>query len=331
MVLEIKRSNRVVVGLFTHRMDAYRALEELREAGFPPQEIGAAFRSMTQESWFPSEINEEETQDVIQQHQTAYSGPGVTGVGSGAAGAASGTNTVTPAGLSTGGGTTTTGPGRPGPIPGTEIPHHRRTSQGNSFNMAGAGLAASEQAGTASSTPQTAEQREWWQRVRNIFVSDKEQTRRGEGISKDDIDYGTGAGHLPLQAPVSPAGSAASGWSKHAYNYEAGSLRDLLTDLGMEAEAARYFSTLLPPGGAVVTVRTASRASDAELILEGNKGRVRFEGSPAAGVDLGEQYDDDRMAVFGEVQHACQQRGMNTSAENLEGFPGQVGKVRRPA
>jgi hypothetical protein len=83
----------------------------------------------------------------------------------------------------------------------------------------------------------------------------------------------------------------------------------------------------------VVTVHTASRANEAELILEGNQGRVRVESGEMGKVDLGEQYDDDVMVVFGEVRRAYRQRESQNAvrAEDLEGFPGRIRHVRKSA
>lgn len=336
MALEIKQANRIVVGLFPQRTDAYRAIEELREAGFYSEEIGAAFRSAAEEeNWFPRRDNAAETMSFERRREDAYDGPDVTGVGSGAAGAASGTNAVTPAGLSTGAGTTTAGAKRPGPIPGSTIPHHRnRTAVDPSASLGvvdagsevptGAGISIS----TSTSTQGNEEHRSWWQKLKGFFTPEEEKERRREGIPKDAVSYGTGAGHLPLQTPVGNPS-----WNDYAYDYQASEFGDLLEELGLESNSARYFARLLPPGGAVVTVHTASRATEAELIMESNQGRVRFESYAPGEVDLGEQYDDDRVVVFGEVQRAYQRRsaGNEASAEDLEGFPGRVGKLRKPA
>jgi hypothetical protein len=334
MALGMKQANRIVVGLFPNRADAYRAIEELRESGFSPVEIGAAFRSGNKENWFRQKSTAEETENLNRRRQEGYSGSDVTGIGVGTAGAASGTNAVTPAGLSTGAGTAKTAPGRPGPIPGATIPH-RRTVTDPTASMGAVDEGLEYATGMeidvsvpddVSSSRKGEERKAWWQEVKNFFAPDEERARKKQRISKDAVNYGTGSGHLPLQTSV-------PSWQEYTYNYNEADFGSLLMELGLESQSARYFAHTLPPGGAVVTVHTASRANEAELILEGNQGRVRIESCAMEEVDLGEQYSDDVMVVFGEVRRAYWQRDSQNAvrAEDLEGFPGRIRHLRKSA
>jgi hypothetical protein len=229
MVLEIKQSNRVVIGLFPNRADAYRAVEELRESGFSLEEIGAAFRRESKGSWSPRRTTAEETVNLND--------------------------------------------------------------------------------------------------VKNLFTSKEEWEKRKEKRLQDAVAYRTGAGHQPL-----PSESSVH-WRDSSCDCEAADFSSLLMDLGLAPETAQYFARLLPPGGAVVTVYAASRANEAELILESNNGRVRMGARSMEEVDLGEQYDDDRVVVFGEVQRAYRHRDEKSPvrAEDLEGFPGRIRHIRRSA
>lgn len=301
MAPDIRQTNRLVVGLFSNRLEAYSAIQDLRDAGFRPEEIGAAFRSAKEDEWFPTADVSPDELYPRRRSEEAYTGPGVTGVGSGAAGAASGTAAVTPAGLSTGGGTTTTGPSRP--IPEIPIPHHR-TQEPPAVPMDAARTAPQSGAGyqTTPTTPKIEHHQDWWQKTKDLFTSKSEKARQREGIPEDAVKYGTGEGHLPLQTP---SAFTTESWNSYAFGYETVSLSNSLEQLGLERNRARYLARQLPPGGAIVTVRTASEVGEAELIMESNSGLVRYEMAQVEDVDLGEQYDDtDRMVVLGDVQRA---------------------------
>ncbi len=109
--------NEVVVAYFANSLDAQRAIDDLLSEGFEPRQMGAAFRSGIAASPVTEtgEIGSKTVRSAIDS-DTVGSGP------------ASDTRAVTPAGLSTGSGSVISGAGRPGPIPGSDIPHHRSTA-----------------------------------------------------------------------------------------------------------------------------------------------------------------------------------------------------------
>lgn len=105
-----------VVAYFPSGEDAQNAINELVDQGFPAGEIGAAFHGSPTSATGTTGSPTRPVQDDV-------SAIGSTASGAGVAGAESGTSGVTPAGLSTGSGTGFAGATRPGPIPGSEIPH----------------------------------------------------------------------------------------------------------------------------------------------------------------------------------------------------------------
>jgi hypothetical protein len=175
----------------------------------------------------------------------------------------------------------------------------------------------------------TQHHRDWWQRTKDLFTSKTEKARQREGIPEDAVKYGTGEGHLPLQTPVE---STVESWSDYAFGYETVSLSSSLEQLGLERNRARYLARQLPPGGAIVTIRTASEIGEAELIMESNSGRVRYETAQTEDVNLGEQYDDtDRMVVMGDVQRAyCDCLGRDSDSTQKASL-GTDEKLRRSA
>src|SRR5271170_6274955 len=118
--------NGTVVAWFKSGEDAQRAINELVDKGFAIKDIGAAFHSSNTSSFrghAPSPVDE-----------STFSTMGSVGSGSGVSGAISDTSGVTPSGLSTGAGTVISGAGRPGPIPGAEIPASLPTNIPSTLN-----------------------------------------------------------------------------------------------------------------------------------------------------------------------------------------------------
>ncbi|MGC2605467.1 MAG: hypothetical protein WA419_07920, partial [Silvibacterium sp.] len=121
----------VVAGYFISGEDAHRAINELKDEGFQASQIGAAFHSGTEAgsprrsvqagSDFSASSKQDSSEIDIPMRSPVE--PGST-----PSGAASDTSAVNPSGLSTGGGTGIAGAGRPGPIPGSDIPGNLPTN-----------------------------------------------------------------------------------------------------------------------------------------------------------------------------------------------------------
>ena len=163
--------NEVVVAYFANSSDAQRAIDDLLSEGFEPRQMGAAFRSRTGAS--PST----ETGEI--GSKTVHSAIDSDTVGSGPA---SDTRAVTPAGLSTGSGSVISGAGRPGPIPGSDIPHHRSSAPLKSSATVANPLPAT------GGFHETHEDDSWWQKVKNLFSSDAAVEDRRKGIASDTSD-----------------------------------------------------------------------------------------------------------------------------------------------
>lgn len=88
--------------------------------------------------------------------------------------------------------------------------------------------------------------------------------------------------------------------SEHAYSGSA--FESSFCGMNIPPEHARRLARELGQGGAVVTVKTGSKASDAEAVMQRNHGTVRYESAPAAGEASTERESPEaRIQVYGEV------------------------------
>ena len=263
--------NEVVVAYFANSSDAQRAIDDLLSEGFEPRQMGAAFRSRTGTS--PStetgEIGSKTVRSAIDS-DTVGSGP------------ASDTRAVTPAGLSTGSGSVISGAGRPGPIPGSDIPRHRSTAPPQSTATATDPLPAT------GGFHETREDDSWWQKLKNLFSSEAAVEDRRKGISSEtSMNFGTGEGHIATLP------------DDYDYAYSGSAFEGAFSGMGITQSNARSLVGDLRQGGAIVSVDAAGRLADAERILERNNGRIRYEAAAES-----TQWSDipgERVRVFGQL------------------------------
>jgi len=354
--------SQVVIGLFSNGNDAQQAIGELREQGFRTNQIGAAFRETAVGSEFGNpERNraqaDEGIQDVSVGHnltERSYSGSSTLDTGS-LGGPASGSNAVTPAGLSAGSGPAISGAGLPGRIPGSDIPRSlsndpedlRRAPEGGTgeewrqdmrsdrvidIAPGGTGSDITTMPNPTSSTTyreaerlnkRPGEHESWWEKLKHFFT-DEESTpaQVSDDKAKSEAKFGTGEGDLGLTSDRPTPQSNKN--DDYDYAYSPTEFEGSLTSLGLDQRQARAFARELGAQGAIVTVAAEDRLSDAQRILERNNGRIRYEEDAAyAGGTLEDpvsstqgSYDPrERIQLFGEVRRAYRQRTASTQDE----------------
>ena len=197
-------------------------------------------------------------------------------------GPASDTRAVTPAGLSTGSGSVISGAGRPGPIPGSEIPHHRKTEIGST------GTVANPLPATGG-FHEPRNENSWWEKLKHIFSSDSEEKdRRREGIvDSTSMNFGTGEGHLAAYP------------DNYEYAYSGSAFEGAFSGMGLPQAHAHSLVGEMRNGGAIVTISAGARIADAETVLERNHGRVRYEAARVA--TPWEDVPGERVHVFGSL------------------------------
>ena len=291
-----------VAGYFASGDDAHRAINELLEEGFSSREIGAAFHGDSSLRSSSSQPSAQAVNDLpIRSVASADTTP---------AGAASGTNAVSPWGLSTGGGTVIAGATAPGPIPGGEIPSglpsnipselasdaDNRTSRISSpkspKQAAGGNVPAT--GGFHETREEMRKHGSWWEKLKHVFGGERtDAAAKREPVSdKSSLNFGTGEGHLGTYAD-------------HDYAYSGSAFESSFSGMGIPREHAQRLSRELRRGGAVVTVRAGSKNAAAEAVMERNHGTIRYESGTAAGetaLDSGNQ--EERVEIFGEVHRA---------------------------
>ena len=350
--------SQVVIGLFGNGNDAQQAIGELREQGFKTNQIGAAFRETAVGSEFGNpERNRAQSnqgiQDVSVGHNLtdrSYSGSSSFDTGS-LGGPASGSNAVTPAGLSTGSGTGVSGAGRPGPIPGSDIPRsiannaaddlrrtrenwQQDTRQDRVMDIAPGG-SGSDVTTLPNPTPTATyneaerlnknphEHEGWWEKLKHLFSDDESASSKiASDKTKNETKFGTGEGGLGLTSDK-PA-MQTNNDEDYDYAYSPADFEVSLTSLGLDPRQSRAFARELGARGAIVTVAAGDRLSDAERILERNNGRIRYEEDAAyesgtledAVSSTQGSYDPrERIQLFGEVRRAYRQRAIPTYDE----------------
>jgi uncharacterized protein (TIGR02271 family) len=108
----------------------------------------------------------------------------------------------------------------------------------------------------------------WWEKVKDAFHPDDQKVEARRGVAADtDLD-------------VDPYDRG-----EHEYDFEDRSFERSLAGAGIPSDRAAYLTRNLRSGGAIVTVRDADRAADAEQILTANNGNVRYEDLEAVGTD----------------------------------------------
>lgn len=297
-----------VVAYFSSAEDAQNAINELIDADFAVDQIGAVFHSRggaaaagfeTETSSSPSRPYHDEMTQV-----------GSIGSAAGTSGAKSDTSGVTPAGLSTGAGTGFSGASRPGPIPGSEIPRSLYSESSSRVGSTGTPLPPGqseremdESYGELSAKPtsvdydrtreSTSEWRagsheSWWNKMKHVFSGDAERKREPQA-DQSAANYGTGEGRL--------------GVAEYDYPYSGSAFESSFTSMGIPEARARRLSSVIGRGGAIVTVIAESRQAEAENILERNHGQIREESGVLAQDEV--MYagsEPGRVQVFGRVQ-----------------------------
>lgn len=102
---------------------------------------------------------------------------------------------------------------------------------------------------------------------------------------------------LPRDVPSEFDSSRESRASSHPYSNSA--FENSFAGMGIPAEHSQRLARELRGGGAVVTVKAGSRASEAESIMERNRGRIRYGAAPLQMETVRES--GGRVDVFGEV------------------------------
>ncbi len=134
--------------------------------------------------------------------------------------------------------------------------------------------------GDATTTSGTVPHENWWEKVKDAFRGDdKVETRR-------EVAADSTLGNDPYAE------------GEYEYEFADEDFHGSLEGAGIPADRAAYLTRNLRAGGAIVTVRDANRAAEAEQILSANHGKVRYEG--LAGTDVaGNDYKAANVAGAG--------------------------------
>ncbi|QNI32554.1 hypothetical protein H7849_00540 [Alloacidobacterium dinghuense] len=267
--------NEVVVAYFSDNANAQRALDDLLAEGFEPRQMGAAFRNSTARTRVAAarEMDEVGSRTVHNpiESDTVGSGP------------ASDTRAVTPAGLSTGSGSVISGAGRPGPIPGSDIPHHQSTTATGKAPTVADPLPA-----TGGFHEAHEHDEGWWQKLKHFFYGEEAKEGRSKGVaSETSMNFGTGEGHLATYP------------DNYEYAYSGSAFESAFSGMGVTQSNARSLVGSLQQGGAIVSVDAAGRLADAERILERNNGRIRYEATAEAAT--WSDIPGERVRIFGRL------------------------------
>ena len=286
-----------VAGYFANGDDAHRAINQLVEEGFSAREIGAAFHDGGLSHG--GSVSDVESIDQAAEESRLLT---ETRADSTPAGAASNANAVTPMGLSTGGGTTFSGAGAPGPIPGGEIPADLPRDIPSELGSEASSRTFSSGRSPVAETPRTStresvaasrtERKEegWWDKLKHVFGGgEHEISSRREPSEKSSQNFGSGEGQLNLTPD-------------RDYAYFGSAFESSFSGMGIPQDHARALARDLHRGGAVVTVRAGSKNATAEAIMERNHGVIRYESQVAPAAST---WDSDnqqtRVEVFGEM------------------------------
>lgn len=284
-----------VAGYFASGDDALSAIDDLLEEGFSSGEIGAAFHGSSS-ARSSSSLSARESARLVNDLPIRSAKKLDTTAG----GPTSDDSSITPMGLSTGGGTIIAGAGAPGPIPGSDIPPDlpkvipselpsdadtRTTSSSQFLRQAPTGDAP------ATGGFHELEQPGWWEKLKHVFGgSETDAASRRQPVSdKSNLKFGTGEGHLGTYAD-------------RDYAYSGSAFESSFSGMGIPQQHAQRLSRELQRGGAVITVRAGARNRTAEAIMDRNNGIIRYESASRAGESAREnEKPDTRVEVFGEI------------------------------
>jgi uncharacterized protein (TIGR02271 family) len=109
----------------------------------------------------------------------------------------------------------------------------------------------------------------WWERVKDAFRPEEQKVEARREVAADPaVEFDPYAGN------------------DHEYDFADRDFEGSLAGTGIPSDRSAYLTRNLRRGGAIVTVREADRAAEAEQILAANNGRVRYEDA-ANGVETG--------------------------------------------
>ena len=288
-----------VAAYFTSGQDAQAAITDLLDNGFSAGDVGAAFHSGRQVGGLRGEgsgVGDDRNAGDLETRSSS----GTVSAAAGVAGPASSSSAVTPAGLQTGAGTITSGAGRPGPIPGSEIPSSLPTKIPSTLPSDAEATAGERARADATYYPGTGgihdkrqEQDEsWWNKLKHVFGGENTgegAPRRREAVSdKSSVNFGTGEGHLGVYPDSDYA------YSSHAFE-------SVFAGMGVPGDRARYLSSQIGRGGAIVTVNAGARVAQAEGIFERHNGEIRYETAVVIHAESGAS-ESARVEIFGQVQ-----------------------------
>jgi uncharacterized protein (TIGR02271 family) len=123
-----------------------------------------------------------------------------------------------------------------------------------------------DRTGAATTPSDTVHHENWWEKVKDAFRSDDKVEARRE------------------TAADSTLGADPYAEGDNEYDFAHDEFQGSLAGAGIPSDRAAYLTRNLQAGGAIVTVRDANRAGEAEQILSANHGKVRYE--DAAGTDV---------------------------------------------
>jgi uncharacterized protein (TIGR02271 family) len=132
--------------------------------------------------------------------------------------------------------------------------------------------------GDATATSGTVPHENWWEKVKDVFRGDDRGETRRE----------VAADSTPGTDPYAEG--------EYEYDFADEDFHGSLEGAGIPTDRAAYLTRNLQAGGAIVTVRDANRAAEAEQILSANHGQVRYEdlAGTGAGTDfLRSDYRED--------------------------------------
>jgi hypothetical protein len=118
----------------------------------------------------------------------------------------------------------------------------------------------SNDAGTVSAGTVDRERENWWEKLKDSFRFDDTVEHRS-GVATDPYSH-----------------------DEHEYEFAEDDFEGSLAGTGIPSDRAAHLTRGLEPGGALVTVRDATRALKAEQILSANHARIRYERTAAEGV-----------------------------------------------
>jgi hypothetical protein len=264
-----------IAGYFENAEDARRSIDDLLVAGFNVSEIGAAFHDRPHRDSLRAQESEGEP-----LKRTSGSDDSVAGV-------ASGTSGVTPAGLSTGGGTAFAGASRPAPITGSELPSDLPSELPHELpsdaDLRASGRAVARKPAVSQQVAAEQGRRSWRNELEPVFGNDS-ATKRGSNPNDANMKFGTGEGSL---GDISD------------YPYSGSAFEQSFNNMGIPSEHSRRIAHELNRGGAIVTVQASARNAVAESIMERNHGTIRYEAGPSKVEVPGDS--NERVELFGEV------------------------------